>query len=127
MGTLKTYDKLLKFMYDEFNKGNNASGHGERIQVLISQFQRSPSGERIGDAHDQIGAVSYFLKYGLIDAVDTIGNRISKPRTAYTMGRMQPTEKGRHYLHEKRLKVADDVASVSGTFLGKFFKSIFGK
>ena len=114
-------------MYDEFNRGVNASGYGEHIQILIDHFERSSQGERLGDAHDKIGAVRYFLKNGLIDAFDTAGNRISKPMTAYTIGRMQPTEKGRDYLRQKRMGVANAVASVSGTFLGKFFKSILGK
>jgi hypothetical protein len=114
-------------MYDEFNKGNNASGHGERIQVLIDHFERSSQGERIGDAHDKIGAVRYFLKNGLVDAVDTLGNKINNPRTAYTIGRMQPNQKGLDYLHQKRIGVANTIASVSGTFLGKFLKSFFGR
>lgn len=128
MNTLRNYDKLLKFMYDEFNRGNNASGHGERIQVLIDRFERSSPDNRIGvDAHDKIGAVSYFLRHGLIEAVDTRGNRIDKRMTAYNIGRMQPTEKGQNYLQQKRVVVANAVASVSGTFFGKLIKSIWGK
>ena len=126
INTLTKYDKLLKFMYDEYDRGNNASGHGERIQVLIAQFERS-QGIRIGDAHDQMGAVSHFLRNGLIDAVDTLGNKITNPLRAYTIGRMQPTQRGRDYLQQKRIGTANAVASVSGTFLGKFLKSLFGK
>lgn len=126
MNTLKLYRKLLKYMYDEYNNGNNASGHGEHIQILINQFQRSSRENRIGDAHDQIGAVSYFLKNGLIDAVDTSGNKISNSMTAYTYGRMLPTQKGIDYIRLGHIQTAEAVASVSGTFFGKLFKSIFG-
>lgn len=114
-------------MYNEFNKGNNASGHGEYMQVLIQQFQRSPQGERIGNANAQVGAVRYFLQNGFINAIDTSGNRITNPLSAYTHGRMQPTQEGQEFLQNKVLGTANAVASVSGTFLGKFFKSMFGK
>jgi len=127
MDTLKLYRKLLKYMYDEFNSGNNASGHGEHIQVLIDHFERVSAENRIGDAHDQIGAVSYLLKNGWIEAVDTNGRQISNARGAYVMGRMLPTEKGVNYLKQGRIETANTLASVLGTFFGKLFKTIFGK
>jgi len=127
MDTLKLYRKLLKHMYDEFNNGNNASGHGEFIHVLISEFERISAENRIGGAHDQIGAVSYLLKNGWIDAVDTSGRSLFNARTAYVMGRTLPTEKGKNYLQHGNIEKADTIASVSGTFLGKFFKSILGR
>lgn len=127
MNTLKIYNKPLKFMYNEFNKGNNESGYGEHIQVLIEHFERSSHDNRIGDAHAKIGAVRYFLKYGLIDAVDTLGNKITNPMTAYTIGRMQPTQKGQEYFQQRLIGTADAVASVSGTFFGKLLKSLLGK
>jgi hypothetical protein len=127
VSTLKKYDRLLKFMYDEFNRGENASGYGEYIQVLIQRFERSSQDNRIGNAHDQIGAVRYLVNKGLIDAVDVRGNRITIPQTAYLYGRMQPTIKGQEYLQQKRIGLANAVASVLGTFFGKFIKSILGK
>lgn len=126
MNTLNIYNKLLRFMYDEFNRGSNASGYGH-IRILIAHFERSSQGERIGTAYAKIGAVRYFLKNGFIDAVDTHGNKITNPLRAYAIGRMQPTQKGQDYLHQIRLGTANAVASVSGTFLGEFFKSLFGK
>jgi hypothetical protein len=128
MDTLKLYRNLLKFMYDQFNKGNNDSGHGELIQVLIENFERTSAENRIGDdAQDQIGAVSYLLKNGWINAVDISGRSISNARTAYVIGRMLPTEKGKNYLQQGSIEKANTIASVSGTFLGKFFKSILGR
>jgi len=127
MNTLRNYDKLLKYMYDEFNRGNNASGYGEHIQVLIGHFENSSRGNRIGDANDQVGAVKYFLDNGFINALDTLGNRIISPREAYTYGRMQPTEKGKNYLQQKRIGAANTIASVLGTFFGRLIKSILGK
>jgi len=124
VSTLKKYDKLLKFMYDEFDRGNNASGHGEYIQVLIRHFESNSQDNRIGNAYDQIGAVHYLVENGLIDASDNYGNKITMPMTAFHIGRMQPTEKGREYLQQKRIGVANAVASVLGTFFGKFTKSI---
>jgi hypothetical protein len=114
-------------MYDEFNSGNNASGRGERIHVLVDHFESNSQGERIGDAHDKIGAVRYFLNNNLIDAVDTLGKKITNPRTAYTYGRMLPNQRGQEYLHQMKIGTANAIASVSGTFLGKFFKSLLGK
>ena len=122
MNTLKKYDKLLKFMYDEFNKGNNASGHGERIQVLMNSFERISDGNRIGDAKKKIGTVSHFLRNGWIVAVDTLGNEITNPRRAFTIGRMQPTQRGREYLEEKKISTVTRVASAIAEVIGRFFK-----
>ncbi len=127
MSTLKNYDKLLKFMYDDFNRGNNASGHGEHIQTLIDRFERSSQGDRIGDALDKVGATRYFLKNGFIDALDTRGDKITSYIAAYSKGRMQPTEEGQNYLQQKRRSAANTAVSVSGTFLGKLIKSVLGK
>ncbi len=127
MSTSKKYDELLKFMYDEFNSGKNASGHGEYIQVLISHFQSKSEDNRLGNVYDQEGAVRHFIRNGLIAAVDVQGNIITRARDAYLHGRMQPTIKGQKYLQEKRMGVANAVASVLGTFFGKFIKSILGK
>ena len=127
MSTLKTYNKLLKFMYDEFNRGRNASGMGEYIQVLIQHFERSSRGGRIGNAYDQMGAVRHFVDNGLIDAVDSKGNRITRARDAYLYGRMQPTIKGEDYIQHKRMGAANAVASVLGTFVGKVAKSMLGR
>jgi hypothetical protein len=127
VSTLKTYNKLLKFMYDEFNRGRNASGMGEYIQVLIQRFERSSRGDRIGNAYNQIGAVRHLIDNGLIDAVDSRGNRITRARDAYLHGRMQPTIKGEDYIQQKRMGAANVVASVLGTFVGKVAKSILGK
>jgi len=127
MSTLKKYDKLLKFMYDEFNRGKNASGRGELIQVLISHFESRSEDNRLGNAYAKEGAVRHFVKNGLIAAVDVQGNRITRVRDAFLHGRMQPTIEGQKYLQEKRIGAANAIASISGTFFGKFIKSILGK
>jgi hypothetical protein len=127
MSTLEKYDNLLKFMYDEFNEGRNASGHGEHIQVLISHFESRSEDNRLGNVYAKEGAVRHFIRNGLIAAVDVQGSIITRARDAYRYGRMQPTTKGQKYLQEKRMGVANAVASVSGTFFGKFIKSILGK
>lgn len=125
--TTAKYDKLLKFLYDEYDRGHNASGYGERVSVLVQHFERSSQQNRIGDALEQMAAVSYLHDSGWIDLVDTLGNTITNPIRAFTIGRMKPTPKGRDYLQHKRIDSANTVASVSGTFFGKLFKAWFGK
>ena len=127
MKTLNKYDKLLKFMYGEFNRGNDASGYGEHIRVLIDHFECNSQDNRIGDALDKIGVVRYYFRDGLIDAVDTLGKKITEPTKAYSIGRMQPTQKGRDYLQQRQMYTINAVASASGTLLGKLLKSLFGK
>ena len=111
-------------MYDEFDRGNKASGNGEYIQVLIQRFEESSQGTRIGNVYDKIGAVRYLIGNGLIDSLDDYGVKIIKTTTSFNIGRMQPTEKGREYLQQKRIGFANAVASVLGTFFNKFAKSI---
>jgi hypothetical protein len=124
---LKIYDRLLKYMYDEYNAGHNASGHGEYVRVLVAHFERISESNRIGDAHAKRAAVDYLHKNGWISVVDILGNQIRNSIIAYGSGRMQPTQKGRDYLQQKRIDAANAIASVSGTFWGKFLRSLLGK
>ena len=126
MNTLKIYDNLLKFMYGEFKRGNNASGYGEYIQILIKHFERDSQDNRIGDAHAQIQAVGYFLKNGWIEAVDISGNKITNPMTAYTTGRMQPTQLGRYYLQQRQLNAVTKVINTIAEAFGRFVKGLKG-
>jgi len=127
MKTTTKYDRLLKYMYEEYDKGHHAHGYGEYLRVLVSHFERISQTNRIGDAHAQMAAVNYLRKNGWLDAVDILGNNIIDHLRAYNTGRMQPTPKGREYLQQKRMYTANAVASVFGTFFGKLFKSLFLK
>jgi hypothetical protein len=121
MKTTTNFDKLLKYMYDEYEQGHNAHGRGEFVQVLVAHYERS-SGNRIGDAHVQAAAVRYLQKNGWIDVVDILGNKITNSLRAYTTGRMQPSQKGLEYLRQKRLYTAEAAAKILGNFFGGFFK-----
>ena len=66
MNKLKIYDELLRYMYDEYNKGHHAAGHGEYVKVFISRFERTSGSNRIGNAHEQKAAVDYLRKNGWI-------------------------------------------------------------
>ncbi len=118
MDALKTYGKLLKFMYDESDKG---PGRNELILVLIQQFQRSPQGCRLGDALDQVEAVRYLITKGWIGALDPRGNKLGDPTRAYSIGRVQLTQRGRVYLQQGQFE------AIPGVFrpIAKAFRRLF--
>jgi len=122
MNKLKLYDRLLKYMYDEYNAGHNASGHGEHVSVLVNHFEGISESNRIGDAHEKKAAVNYLLKNGWISVVDILGNPITNSTSAYVSGRMQPTEKGWEYLQQRRINAVTKIASSVAEVLGRFFK-----
>ena len=118
MKTFNNYDKLLQFMYTEYNKQR----HGKRVHVLVLHFERQSIENRIGNANDKKAAVAYLHKNGWIEIVNNHGEKITDSTEAYSIGMMEPTQKGREYLRQKRIDIADAIASVSGTFLGKLFR-----
>lgn len=136
METTAKYDRLLKFMYDEYDRGHNDHGHGQRVRILVDHFERTSEKNRIGNANDKRAAVDYLHNNDWINIVDTIGAKIIDSTEAYTIGRMKPTPKGLEHLKQNRkdtfnVDTANAVASVSGTFFGNFFghlfKILFGK
>ncbi len=122
--TTVKYDRLLNYMYDEYDIGHNDHKRGERVRVLVERFERNSQKNRIGNANGKKAAITYHHDRGLIDLVDTTGNTITDHNEAYVTGRMKPTQNGRDYLQKMQTDNANKIASDSGTFFGKLFKKV---
>jgi hypothetical protein len=120
------YDKLLQFMYDEYDRKQGFHGYGERVRVLIARFERLSAKNRIGNANAKSGAIRYLHENGWIDIRDTNGNKLSG-LAAFSYGRMQPTPKGREYLEQRRTRGVMKVAGNIVELCGRLAKGLHGR
>ena len=118
------YDRLLMYMYDEWDTGHNDHKHGERVRVLVERFERNSPKNRIGNSNDKKTAITYLHDNSLIDVVDTTGKKITDLDQVYGTGRMKPTKNGREYLEKMQTDNANKIASDSGTFLSKILRKV---
>ena len=59
-------EKLIGFIYDEYNRREVFRSHGEAASVVVAQFCRK-YGIRLGDARAQLEYVRLLRKKGWID------------------------------------------------------------
>ena len=93
------HEKLMEFIYDEYNNSSTFQGHGEFPIVLVERFQRA-SGIRFGDGYAQLAAIDYFLKQGWIEIVSINGRSLGGALHLYS--RIKPTHKGNLHVEEGR-------------------------
>jgi hypothetical protein len=95
------YDRLLVYMYNEWDAGHNDHKRGEKVRVLVERFEHNFPKNKIGSASDKKTAIAYLRDDGLIEVVDTAGKAITDPDQAYSTGRMKPTNFSPRLLHVK--------------------------
>lgn len=127
MKVSEKYEKLMEFVYDEYDKGDTFKGHGEPAMVLVQRFQRF-LGIRLGDAGAQKAAMNYLLKQGWIEIVSIDGTSLGGT-FYYSHSRIKPTPDGIEHVEHRRqpgqvlLKATDSAAEIIGRglkgFLGK--------
>jgi hypothetical protein len=119
------YEKLMEFIYGEYDKSNNFHGHGEYASVLVARFQRS-SGIRFGEARAQLAAASYLLNQGWIEMVSIDGRRLSG--VLDVASRIQPTRMGILHVEDRRSfgKALTRAAGAAAEIIGRGLKGFKG-
>lgn len=120
-------EKLMAFIYDEYNASDVFKSYGEHASVILTKFTRE-SGIGLGDARAQLEYMRLLLRRGWIEIVTLNGsNRIGA--RLFTYSRIKPSLEGIKHVEERRqpgqavVKIASSVAEIIGRgvkgFLGK--------
>jgi hypothetical protein len=113
------YEKLMEFIYDEYQKSDVARKYGKYASVLVAEFERS-TGIDLGDAGSQLEPFRLLYDKGWITL---------SPKSLVSYARIKPTVEGIEHVEQRRnpakkvMKVSGDVAEIIGRglkgFLGK--------
>jgi len=125
--TTAVLEKLMTFIYDQYNGSDTFKSHGEPAGVIVTEFIRV-SGIELGDAGAQREYMRLLKKKGWIEVVSLDGS--SKPGARlFSFSRIKPTLEGINHVEERRqpgqtlLKVTSTAAEITGRvlkgFLGK--------
>ena len=127
MKTGDILEKLMAFIYDEYNASDVFKSHGEHASVILTRFVRE-SGIRLGDAGAQLEYMRLLLRRGWIEIV-TLDRSTRIGARLFTYSRIKPTPEGIRHVEERRqpgqaiLKIASTVAEIIGRgakgFLGR--------
>lgn len=120
-------EKLMGFIYDEYNRSDTFKSYGEPASVIVTEFIRE-SGIELGDAGAQREYMRLLKKKGWIEVVSLDGS--SKPGARlFSISRIKPTLEGINQVEQRRqpgqalLKATSTVAEIIGRglkgFLGK--------
>jgi hypothetical protein len=114
MKTGEVMEKLMEYIYDEYNRDSAFKSHGQGIFPLTSGFGRV-TGIYLGDAYDQREYIRLLVSKGWVCYVNKV--------------RIKPTIAGIEHVEERRnmtkklFKVTADLSEIAGRavkgFLGK--------
>ena len=127
MKTGDILEKLMEFIYDEYNRSDAFKSYGEYASVILSRFT-DKSGIRLGNAGAQQEYMRQLLRLGWVEIVTL--NRSGRIDTRlFGHSSIKPTPEGIKHVEERRqpgqavLKIASSVAEIIGRglkgFLGK--------
>lgn len=127
MKTGDILEKLMAFIYDEYNASDVFKSGGQYASVVLTGFT-CESGIELGDAGAQLEYMRLLLRRGWIEIVTLDGsNRIGA--RLFTYSKIKPSLEGIKHIEERRqpgqavVKIASTVAEIIGRgakgFLGK--------
>jgi hypothetical protein len=121
------YEKLMDFIYKEYERSNSFHGHGVYASVIVRQFQRY-SGISFGDAGAQLSAINHIFMQGWIEIV-TVNGSVLKGEELDGYSRIQPTREGMLHVEERRSlgKVVMKAASTTAEIIGRGLKGFLGR
>lgn len=121
------YEKLMDFIYREYERSDSFKGHGEYASILVTRFQRY-SGISFGDAQAQLSAIYHLLRQGWIEIVSVNGSVI-RSNKLYSHSRVQPTREGILHVEERRSlgKVVMKAALTTAEIIGRGLKGFLGR
>jgi len=93
-------EKLMKFIYDEYNKSSTFKTYGEFASVLVGRF-RDRLRIELGDAAAQLEAMQRLIERGWIETVSLGGKRIGRTHLN-VVSRIKPTVTGIRFIEEKQ-------------------------
>jgi hypothetical protein len=122
--TSNILEKLMAYIYDEYNRNDTFKKHGQHSRVLCLGFERA-SGISLGYAGAQQEYIRLLLKNGWIEMVSIHGDSDPKAKLL-SFSRVKPTIAGIKHVEETRqpgrsyMKIATNSAEIIGRFLKGF-------
>ncbi len=119
--------KLIEYIYDEYNRKDTIKAHGESSNIVLSGFERI-TGIDLGYAGAKQEVLKQLRKKGWIEVVAFDGNSIPKGRL-FSWSRIKPTIEGMEYVEGKRDmgKKITEGAKIGAEIIGRGIKGILGK
>lgn len=103
MNISQKLDRLMEFIYDEYDNSSRFHQYGEYGSTLVSRFVRK-TGINFGNAGAQAGAqldaIRLLLEQGFIEIVETSRTRIRPDLSILT--KIRPTPKGIQHVESRR-------------------------
>ncbi len=121
------YEKLMDFIYREYERNSSFEGHGEFASILVQRFQRR-SGINLGAAQAELSAMYHLLRQGWIEIVSVDGTRI-RSNKLYGHSRIKPTHEGILHVEERRSlgKITMKASSTTAEIIGRALKGFLGR
>lgn len=117
-------EKLIGFIYDDYNRRGVFRSHGEAASVVVTQFCHKYR-IQLGDARAQLEYIRLLKKKGWIEVVALDGSSAPRARLS-SFSKIKPTPEGIHHVEERRKpsqgikRVTSDAAEITGRFLKGF-------
>ncbi|MCX6011576.1 MAG: hypothetical protein NT134_04910 [Chloroflexi bacterium] len=117
-------EKLMEFIYDEYESDSSFQEFGEVGSTLIEE-----SGIDFGDeGGSQVDAIRLLLEKGWVELVALNGTRIATTRITI-LSRIKPTPKGIEHVEDRRRpgRAISKAALTVAEIIGRGLKGFFGK
>jgi hypothetical protein len=117
-------EKLMAFIYDEYNRSDRFRAYGEGASVILRRFT-SKYGIRLGDIRAQLEYMRLLKKKGWIEVVSLDGSSKIGARLV-SFARIKPTFEGISHVEQRRqpgqalLKASSTAAEIIGRGLKGF-------
>jgi len=125
--TGEVLEKLMTFIYDQYNSSDTFKSHGEHASVILIRFTRE-SGIRLGNARAQLEYMRLLKKRGWIEVASV--DSISKPGPRlFSFSRIKPTLEGINHVEERRQpgQALFKATSTEVELIGRGLKGFLGK
>lgn len=127
MKTGDILEKLMEFIYDEYNANDVFKSYGEHASVILTGFSRR-SGIGLGDAGAQLEHMRLLLRRGWIEIVALDGSSVIGARLL-TYSKIKPSPEGIKHVEERRQpgQAVVKIASTAAEIIGRGIKGFLGK
>lgn len=127
MKTGDILEKLMAFIYDEYNRSDTFRSYGESASVILSRFT-SKYGIRLGDARAQLEYMRLLKKRDWIEVVSLDGSSKIGARLV-SFARIKPTPEGIEHVEQRRQpgQALLKAATTGAEIIGRGLKGFLGK
>ena len=111
------YEKLLEYIYDDYENNETSRSYGVYASLIVTQFERNKRID-LGGPKSHLEAIRYLYQNGWIR---------KNTKNIYTSTKIKPSPEGIRHVEDRRshaktfIKTAGNVAEIIGRGLKGFF------